>query len=146
MMMTHFFEEALEQLFAHLGVAYARELENDDYPALVLDEKMLIHFIEHEDRIEIVATLGGLPKDAQILSQLLTFNYSEAALPICFASDANGRSLLAIMRLPLEVDHKMLLAALQSLVVQIEACETVLTGSDHHHAQSGLLEKLLAAR
>lgn len=122
--MTILFEDTLQQLFQHLGIAYPEEAGIDTYPALVLDEQMIVHFVLREDRIELITSLGGLPDQVPMLSKLLILNYSEAPYPVCFASDGEGNDLLAIIRLPLESTSETLLAALQALVLQIEASKT----------------------
>jgi hypothetical protein len=118
--MTISFTDTLQQLFTHLGLTYPEEVGIETYPALVLDEHMVIHFLQREDRVEIVTSLGGLPDQVSALSKLLSFNYSEAAYPICFASDSEGNDLLAIIRLPVDSSYEVLLAALHSLILQIE--------------------------
>jgi hypothetical protein len=119
--MTTLFENTLQQLFTHLGITYPEEIGIDTYPALVIDEQMMVHFVPREDRLEIITSLGGLPDQVPALTQLLVLNYSETPYPICFASDVEGNELLAIIRLPVDSNYETLLAALQSLMLQIEA-------------------------
>lgn len=123
--MTILFEDTLRQFFAHLGLSYPENVGMDDYPVLALDDQMLIQFVERNGRVEIVASLGTLPDNKEMLRNLLISNYSALDYPISFASDADGNDLLAIIRLPLDISHEILLAALQSLVMQIEASKTL---------------------
>ena len=123
--MTILFEDTLRQFFTHLGLSYPEDVGVDDYPVLALDDQILIQFIERNDRIEIIASLGALPDNKEMLRKLLISNYSTLDYPISFASDVDGNDLLGIIRLPLDITHEALLSALQSLVMQIETSKTL---------------------
>lgn len=138
--MAIMFEDTLQQLFTQLGLEYPDEIGTDAYPALVVDAQLIIHFTDRQDRVEMVTSLGGLPHQTQVLVKLLTLNYSDAPFPICFASDADGNDLLAIIRLPVNTTPDLLFAALQALVRQIESYKTEMEES---RPRSNIAEILL---
>lgn len=102
----------MDNLLYSLYDALGLELDAED-AALLIDDDLIVHFDDFPQGLEMICPLGALPTDIDRLQQVLQMNYIG---PSILAADADGTTLLALVRMPEGCSGAELLEALQKLI------------------------------